>query len=239
MEREFFLRAMDVMRDSRWARYSRSPTVRLRAVADLTAAYTDLLAWAFVEYVDRLARLITAAKMRIAWSKIEENAFQFVGRFVSGLYRHPWTGYFLQSQEWIEPASANAAFVTLHASGPWFDITVVTPDHWERIFEHGVRSGSWRQRAIEIAKNRVDVIAMSTPRPAAPARRRRTTPINPAKILFAAMKVKFPGISIKRLCEIADAKSISPLKSWGKPTWIAAWRAPQTRGRVKAYVSKR
>ena len=120
VEREFFLRAMDVMRDSRWAHYSRSPTVRLRAVADLTAAYTDLLAWAFVEYVDRLARLIAAAKMRSAWSKIEENAFQFVSRFPHRSSSNLAVGSALTASRIFACCSPNRGFRKLLYLGRYF-----------------------------------------------------------------------------------------------------------------------
>jgi hypothetical protein len=99
--------------------------------------------------------------VRVLWHKAESAGFIFLNRFVTGRYRHPWTGDFLRGQKWIGEQHAIAAYQKLHEVAPWFDITV-TSEIWERSFYEGVRSGSWRERAIENSKSKAELITRTT-----------------------------------------------------------------------------
>ncbi|MGB6495775.1 MAG: hypothetical protein WBF09_02185, partial [Candidatus Acidiferrum sp.] len=128
IERQFFDRASALLKEPRWAGYRvevygmHGPAY---AIAEFTASYTDLLAWAFVEYMDLLCRAAAASQERIGWLEAEGSAFRFLERFVTGGYHRPWNGDFLKTQEWINRQSAMRECVRLHEIAPWF-----SPDCW-------------------------------------------------------------------------------------------------------------
>jgi len=159
IEEKFFFQARELLKDPAWVGYRTQVHGPVLAVKEFTSRYTDLLSWAFAEYVEALARALAvdAPKMPIPWHKVQEQAFQFVERFVTGAYWHPWTGDFLRSSEdWINSATANAEYLRLHEIAPWFS---APPDVWERVFFPDVQSGSWKDRAIENGKQKVRLIA--------------------------------------------------------------------------------
>jgi len=94
------------------------------AARELTVRYAELVGWAFTEYVALVAEVAIRSDTRIPWSKVEANGFEFVKQFVSGTYRHPWTGDFLVSgQQWIGGEVAFAEYRLLHENAPWFALS--------------------------------------------------------------------------------------------------------------------
>lgn len=159
IDRQFFDGASALLKEPRWEGYRvevygiHGPAY---AIAEFTACYTDLLAWAFVEYMDLLCRAAVASQERIGWLKAEESAFRFLDRFVTGRYHRPWNGDFLRTQEWINRQSAMREYVRLHEIAPWF-----SPECWaiwERTFIKEVQSGDWKRRAREQARQRIRLI---------------------------------------------------------------------------------
>lgn len=165
IEEQFFHRASALLKDPAWASYTthgiHGPKL---AIGEFTERYTALLAWAFIEYVDLLWRALTASSVRIRWPEAEECAFHFVERFVTDSYHHPWNGDFLrQRQEYRQE------YKRYHESAPsWFGEWPT----WERIFPNEVRSGFWKQQAVEGAKQRVQLLVTT----AMPARGNRRPP---------------------------------------------------------------
>lgn len=62
-------------------------------------------------------------------------------------------------QKWISEERAAAAYKKLHEVAPWFG---VAPEDWERVFYGEVRTGSWRTRAVQEGKRRVELLAETT-----------------------------------------------------------------------------
>ena len=144
VEHDFLERALRLLTDLSWRRYRNQVHGPNLAVQEFTKQYTRLLAWAFAEYIGLVAKATANLGVRVPWDKAESAGFYFVDRFVTGAYRHPWTGDFLLGHS-VE------AYRTLHEVAPWFS---VTPDIWERVFIGEVHSGSWRLRAIEDGQRR-------------------------------------------------------------------------------------
>ena len=176
IEHGFFQRALRLVSDLAWGRYRNQAHGPILAAREFTAQYTELLAWAFAEYIGLIARATMSLRVRLPWHKAESAGFYFLERFVTGRYHHPWTGDFLR-QKWIGEQQAVAAYKQLHEIAPWFDITVVTPEIWERLFYGEARSGSWRERAIELGKHKARLIAGTTV-PERPRRRK----VGPAEL---------------------------------------------------------
>jgi hypothetical protein len=156
VERGFLDRALNLVSDEAWARYKGQVHGPGVAVVEFASKYTDLLGWAFGEYVELLAKVAVNSQILLPWSVVEEAAFSFVQRFVKGTYERPWQGGFLMGA--VFDARKAAAFKSVH-DGPWFR---VPPDVWERSFFPEVRSGSWRNRAIEGAKQKIALLAHTT-----------------------------------------------------------------------------
>jgi hypothetical protein len=156
VERQFFLKALDLMQNDRWQRFQRTPQSALLAVRDFALAYSELLEWAFVEYVELLANAINRNRIVVQWRTVEQDAFAFVERFFNGNYHHPFTGDFLIfGPEFVSQERAVAAYRRLHEIAPWYS---VSPDDWERIFFPELKAGAWRHRAIEAAKEQIELL---------------------------------------------------------------------------------
>jgi hypothetical protein len=157
VERRFFPKALALMSDERWGQYGAAPHGALLAVRDLALAYAELLEWAFVEYVALLQRITEANQVAVQWRAVEKNAFHFAERFITGAYWHPFTGNFLtSSQSYVSKELAVKAFTRMHEIVPWIS---VAPGDWERIFFGEVRTGPWRDRAIQVAKDSIELAA--------------------------------------------------------------------------------
>jgi hypothetical protein len=168
IEHSFFERALSLVSDLAWARYRNRPHGPILAAQEFTAQYTGLLAWAFAEYIGFVAKAAVNHGVRVPWHKAESAGFIFLNRFVTSRYHHPWTGDFLRGQKWIGEQHAIAAYQKLHEVAPWFDDRIVTPEMWERVFYGEMRSGAWRERAIENGKSKAELIT----RTAVPENRR-------------------------------------------------------------------
>jgi len=129
VERGFLDRALDLVSDEAWDRYKGEVHGPVLAVPVFTAKYTDLLRWAFSEYVDSLTKVAVNSQVLLPWGIAEAAAFNFVQRFVKGTFERPWQGDFLMGA--VFDARKAAAFKRLHDVGPWFR---VPPDVWERVF---------------------------------------------------------------------------------------------------------
>jgi hypothetical protein len=234
IDRGFFLKALEMMGDAHWGEYDRTPQGALLAVRAFALAYEELLEWAFVEYVGHLAKIAANPRVLIRWAVAEKSAFSFVERYVSGLYRHPFTGEFLIfGPEYVSRERAVDVYKWVHANAPWFS---VSPKDWERIFFDELKSGPWKGRAIRVAKENLE-LQSRTAKPI-PIRRHRVGRIDPVKTAFALLKKSRPTASIKALCELADASGRPPLKKWKAKTFLEAWRNPATRNAVKVFIAK-
>jgi hypothetical protein len=93
IEEKFFHRAAELLKDPAWESYrNRGIHGPKLAISEFAVRYTALLAWAFTEYVDLLWKALTKSKPQITWEQAEKSALDFVKRFFTGSYQHPWTG---------------------------------------------------------------------------------------------------------------------------------------------------